>query len=139
MYLASPVDEPSNRRMRTRLSGGVGGEARDEPALPYPDTRRTYVLALWGPVHCQRDHAKSRVHRAPAGATTSRSCDRRGGPASDLARRAALSRSSQYLRRPPLGLQPLRFLALARHSRVMLRDEDAVWQRERLPDRPRRL
>ena len=24
--------------MRTRLSGGVGGEARAEPALPYPDT-----------------------------------------------------------------------------------------------------
>jgi len=26
--------------MRTRLSGGVGGEARGEPALPYPDWTR---------------------------------------------------------------------------------------------------
>ena len=27
----------SNRRMRTRMSGGVGGEGQVNPVLPYPD------------------------------------------------------------------------------------------------------
>ena len=35
MHLNSP-----NRRMRTRMSGGVGGEEPGSPALPYPDWLR---------------------------------------------------------------------------------------------------
>ena len=36
---ASPALNQPNRRMRTRMSGGVGGERRSPTAAPYPDSR----------------------------------------------------------------------------------------------------
>ena len=35
----------TNRRMRTRMSGGVGGERRSPTAAPYPDVRPAWASA----------------------------------------------------------------------------------------------
>jgi len=44
----------SNRRMRTRTSGGVGGEQPGEPTTPYPDLTAAAVTLQnhtnWSPL-----------------------------------------------------------------------------------------
>ena len=40
----------SNRRMRTRMSGGVGGDRWGSPTGPYPDCDAWMVNGAWAPV-----------------------------------------------------------------------------------------
>jgi hypothetical protein len=40
----APAPNQPNRRVRTRMHGGVGGEVRVNPSLPYPDRSQSSPL-----------------------------------------------------------------------------------------------